>query len=59
MLRFRVISGENRGEILVLDKSSMSLGTASDNDICLRDPYISSHHGRIALSQSEWIYQDL
>ncbi len=59
MLRFRVVSGEKRGEILVLDKSPVSLGTASDNDICLRDPYISRQHGRIALSQNEWIYQDL
>jgi adenylate cyclase len=59
MLRFRVVSGEDRGEILVLDKPSVSLGAASDNDICLRDPYISRQHGRIALSENEWVYQDL
>lgn len=59
MLRVRVISGEDRGRVLAFDKSSLSLGTASDNDIHLQDPYVSRRHGRIALSQGEWTYRDL
>lgn len=59
MLRFRVVSGEDKGEAFVLDKPSLSLGTASDNDICLRDPYVSRRHGRIASSGDGWVYQDL
>jgi adenylate cyclase len=59
MLRFRVVSGEDRGKILTFHKPSLSLGTASDNDIRLQDPYVSRHHGRIELAQDEWIYQDL
>ena len=59
MLRFRVVSGEDRGKTLTFDESSLSLGTASDNDIRLRDPYVSRHHGRIVLSQDKWVYEDL
>ena len=59
MLRFRVVSGEDMGKAFVLDKSSLSLGTASDNDIRFRDPYVSRHHGKIVSSQNEWVYQDL
>ncbi len=59
MLRLLVVEGTDRGQTFVLGKSSVSLGTSSDNDVCLRDPYISRHHGRIALSQDQWVYQDL
>ena len=59
MLRLRVVSGEDVGEVFVLDKPSFSLGTASDNDIRLRDPYVSRHHGRILSSGGQWTYQDL
>jgi len=59
MLRLRVISGEDRGRVFAFDTSSLSLGTASDNDICLQDPYVSRHHGRIVLSREEWSYRDL
>lgn len=59
MLRLLVVEGADRGQTFVLGKSSVSLGTSPDNDVCLSDPYISRHHGRIAISENQWVYQDL
>jgi adenylate cyclase len=57
MLRFRIVGGS--GTVLAFDKPLVSLGSTADNDVCLRDPYVSRHHGRIALSEAGWTYQDL
>jgi hypothetical protein len=46
------------GAVLYL-KSDSRLGAARDNDIFLKDPFISSHHARLTWDGASWWIEDL
>jgi pSer/pThr/pTyr-binding forkhead associated (FHA) protein len=45
-------------EVYNLD-GSVTVGRGSDNDIVIKDPYISNKHIKIALDESEYFLEDL
>ncbi len=59
MLRLSVLQGVDQGTVYVSRQTSAGVGTASDNDIQLSDPFASRHHGRLTLVAGRWIYRDL
>jgi signal transduction histidine kinase len=59
MLRLTVKEGKEKGEVFVSREASVGLGTAMDNGVQLTDPFVSRHHGKLALDAGRWTYQDL
>ena len=57
ILIIRVV-GQPQREV-TLDRSSLTMGRAPDNDIVLMHGYVSAHHGRFELGGSGWTYTDL
>lgn len=45
-------------EVYVLE-NNVSIGRGTQNDIVLRDPYISKSHARITLDEEEYFLEDL
>lgn len=45
-------------EVYVLE-DNVSIGRGTQNDIILRDPYISKNHARITLDEEEYFLEDL
>ncbi len=46
------------GEMILL-KTETRLGAHSDNDVILKDPYVSGHHARLRWDGIEWWIEDL
>jgi predicted component of type VI protein secretion system len=57
-----VESGENtalkKGSIFIIHRE-LTMGRKDDNTVILSDPYVSSHHGKISLKNTDYILQDL
>lgn len=45
-------------EVYVLEKD-VTIGRAAQNDIVLRDPYISKNHAKITIDEGEYFLEDL
>jgi ABC-type multidrug transport system ATPase subunit len=69
-LRANPSSGGTRAHLLIrtmaglerdipLKRQVLTVGRASDNDIVLPQPYVSSHHGRFTFQRGVWHYRDL
>lgn len=59
MLRLSVVTGADKGQVVVCRQAPVGLGTAPDNDVALSDPFVSRHHGQLTLAGSRWSYRDL
>jgi signal transduction histidine kinase len=59
MLRLTVLEGKDKSEIFVSREAPVSIGTASDNEVRLTDPFVSRHHGRLSSTNGRWFYRDL
>ncbi len=59
MLRLTVVEGKDAGEVFISGAEQITLGAAADNDVCLTDPYVSRHHGRLSKIGGRWTYRDL
>jgi DNA-binding NtrC family response regulator len=45
------------GQRIALQSGALAIGAASDNDLVLEDPYISSHHLKLAVGEEGvWVY---
>jgi predicted component of type VI protein secretion system len=57
-----VEAGENtslkKGGIIIVHRE-LTFGRKEDNTVILSDPYVSSHHGKISLKNTDHILQDL
>ncbi len=58
MFRLEVLTGIDAGRTVDWDGPSLSIGRAQDNDLVLRDPHLSSHHGVVQLTPDGYLYQD-
>jgi len=45
-------------EVYILDKD-VKLGRSNDNEIILKDQFISKHHAKIAIDESQYFLEDL
>jgi len=55
----RVLDGPEAGRSHALTSERMILGTSPDNDICLKDPFISRHHAEILQGPDGVVIKDL
>jgi len=57
-----VQTGENpllkKGSVIIVHRE-LTFGRKDDNSVILSDPYVSSHHGKIFLKNTDYILQDL
>lgn len=57
-----VATGENtslrKGGIIIVH-NEVTFGRKDDNTVILSDPYVSSHHGKIFLKNTDYFLQDL
>lgn len=59
MVKLKVDNNEHSISELMLDRGSVSLGRATDNDVCLDDITVSSHHARIVTFFNATYIEDL
>jgi len=55
----RILDGPEAGRCQTLLSERMTLGTSPDNDICLKDPFISRHHAEILQGPDGVVIKDL
>ncbi len=55
----RVMTGEDKGRVLKTAKERITIGSASQNDLVLKDPAVSRHHLRVELSADGFALTDL
>jgi DNA-binding NtrC family response regulator len=57
-LRLDVVEGPDRGTSLALDRLSVRIGSAPDNDLVLTDDSVSAHHAELTVDESGWRLRD-
>jgi pSer/pThr/pTyr-binding forkhead associated (FHA) protein len=57
--RLWVVSGVHRGKIFRIDRSEVSIGRATDNDVQFPDQSVSRHHCRLQRTDAIWLIEDL
>jgi signal transduction histidine kinase len=59
MLRVTVLAGGDEEQAFECGPVLVTLGTAPGNQVVLRDPFVSRHHGQFAFTGGRWRYRDL
>lgn len=59
MVRLTILQGEEAGDVFLSREASITIGTATDNQFRLTDPFISRHHAEICEAADGWVYRDL
>ena len=54
-----ILNGPNKGEQFQINKEKYSIGKTQDNDLVLRDEFVSRHHGEIRFRNGEFFIRDL
>jgi DNA-binding NtrC family response regulator len=57
-VRLDVVEGPDRGTSRALDRLSIKIGNASDNDLALSDDTVSAHHAELAVDENGWRLRD-
>jgi pSer/pThr/pTyr-binding forkhead associated (FHA) protein/outer membrane biosynthesis protein TonB len=50
---------EGKTTFVPLDDGSLTIGRADDNDICLTEPNVSRHHGKVSVSAGRVHYEEV
>lgn len=58
-LRLRIVAGPGKGQEVSLDKDSLSVGRATDNDLVIGAADVSRHHARLERHRDHWQVIDL
>ena len=59
MAKLVVISDEMKGQVFELEGSKISVGRLPDNQICLDNNAVSSHHAELVLKGHDYVVHDL
>lgn len=59
MIRLIVTRSPGQRRVHQFNTDTVTIGRSPDNDLCLTDPRVSSHHGRFLFHDGDLHYQDL
>ena len=59
MLRVTVTEPGASARISRFNQTNITIGREVNNDVVLREPFVSAHHGRVQLADGTVLYEDL
>ena len=59
MIRVTVTEPGLSARISRFNQSNITIGRNVENDVVLREPFVSAHHGRVQIADGTVVYEDL